>query len=399
MYDDMNQLQETEQPMNSLHQSFETVHQHLLDRVRYLDLELRAVSTGLKSKLERISLIRDQLSKLVEHLPIGAILSHQDGRIQQANQVVKDICGIENLLVGGQSLERAWQRLRWPPVPFTSFLYQGRVLNCWEEVLGTPGTVPCMTVRFVIEDQMNAERIQGLQEHRMKVLGERVAKISHDLRNSLASVELFASLIDRRSCNDTEHQKIGSRLLQSVRLLVELVNNLSGSSKPRQAVLGTLNVHSLFDQVELLLTQPLRDRQICLKRTVSIDAEVIEGDGVLLQQACLNLVNNAIFASTHGETIEVECRRVPQQTLTKGQEQDGRTDILICVRDHGCGIKKENLSQICQPFFSTHNGRTGLGLSIVKDVMDAHQGTINVCSQEGQGTVVSLCFPQQRRSV
>ncbi|GJL64052.1 MAG: hypothetical protein NPIRA04_27060 [Nitrospirales bacterium] len=383
--------------MQTIQGYFEDAHQSVLDRVQHLDLELQAVSIGLKNKFAEAQRLREQMNRFFEYLPIAAILMNHDRTIQQVNRAARAIPGLGEVMVEGRSLDKAWRQLGWPSVPCTHVAHHGHTLNCWEEVLGQPGTVPCLVVRFICEDQTVPFSNQRAKDERLRVMGERVAKVSHDLRNSLTSIELFASLVERRMCNDVEHQRVGHHLVQAIQTLEQFVDNLLATAKAREARIEEIQVHSLFDQVELLLTQPSQDRQVTIRRNVAVDAEVIEGDHVLLQQACLNIFRNAISASPQGAVIDIECRRV-RRTLSNAQKQKRSHDVHICVRDYGCGIKADELPYVCQPFYSKQNHGTGLGLSIVKDVMDAHHGTIDVRSREQQGTTVSLRFPQQRRS-
>ena len=378
-------------------ESVDTVHQRLLEKVRYLDLELRAVSIGLKSKLEKTSLIRDQLTQCVASLPIGVILVDQEGEIQSVNEAAKILCGWQRSDCEGKPLEALWKQLGWPPVPFTNISVESRMLSCWDAVLGTPGSVPCLTARFLMNKERADKDPKDLSRGQtLSILGERVAKITHDLRNSLASVELFASLVERRVCGDPEHQKVAPQLLRSIRSLEQLVSNLSTSSNPRKPKMERVTVASLFDHIGLLLAYPIQSRQIVLHREIAPGAEVIVGDHTLLNQACLNLVNNAIAASSHGGVIDINCHLAcpSSDTITglKGDEY-----VRIRVQDYGCGIDQEDLPHVCQPFYSKKNSGTGLGLSIVHDVMDAHLGTLDIQSQKGQGTTVSLYFPRQRR--
>ena len=137
-------------------------------------------------------------------------------------------------------------------------------MSCWEEVLGTPGTVPCLTARFLLDKERAAvEKQQFSREHSLQTLGERVAKIAHDLRNSLASVELFASLVERRVCEDPEHQKVAPQLLRSIRSLEQLVNNLSTSANPRKTKDGNGRAESSLRSNRTLVSAPDSESTDC----------------------------------------------------------------------------------------------------------------------------------------
>ena len=68
--------------------------------------------------------------------------------------------------------------------------------------------------------------------------------------------------------------------------------------------------------------------------------------------------------------------------------------VALSIRDEGCGMSEEDLTRVFQPFYSKRQGGTGLGLPIVKDIMQVHQGVIEMESQTGKGTTVKLFFPQ-----
>ncbi|GJL53272.1 MAG: hypothetical protein NPIRA02_04040 [Nitrospirales bacterium] len=376
---------------------FEEAHQSVLDRVQHLDLELQAVSIGLKNKLAETQSLREQMQKFFEYLPIAAILMNHDRVIQQVNRVAKDIPDLETHMVVGQSFDEGWRRLGWPAVPCTHVTHHGRLLYCSEEVLGEPGTVPCLIVRFIREEHGTSSHDQKSRSERMSMMGEHVAKVSHDLRNSLTSIELFASLVERRVCNDVEHQRVGRHLVQAIQTLEQFVSSVLSSATTHEAKIGRIDLHVLLDQVERLLAKPLKERGVTIQRTVASEATFIDGDSVLVQRACLNILRNAISASLQGGSIEVDCRRVMRPPTPDGTYEGG-DEVILSVRDHGCGMSAETLSHVFQPFYSKETYGTGLGLSIVKDVMDAHHGTIDVRSREEQGTTVSLRFPQQRRS-
>ena len=375
--------------------SFEKVQQALIDKVEFLDLELRTVSIGLKNKLEETQKLRDQMNRLFECLPIGAILTHQDGKIVQMNQSATSLLGSDHPLRKGQLLDQGWRKLGLPSIPFSYCSYQGKCLSSWEEVLGQPGTSPCLTVRFIANEQGNDWQAHDSEALRRRGIDELVAKMAHDLRNPLSSMELFSSLVIRRPCNESEHHSLGTHLLTSVRSLAKFVNNMLLETKSNKIHCDEVNLNVLLDQAKTLLTHALQTHQVVIRQSVSVEAEIVEGDQTLLQRACLNVLHNAILASPKGGVIVVDCQRV---TKSQGANQSEVDEVCIQIHDTGSGINEEDLPHVKQPLYSRRSGGTGLGLSIVKDVMDAHHGTIEIRSHEGQGTTVSMNFPQQRRS-
>ena len=111
------------------------------------------------------------------------------------------------------------------------------------------------------------------------------------------------------------------------------------------------------------------------------DDVLVSGDQEKIHQVFLNLLLNAMEASERGSTITISLQTTDEQTA------------VATVRDTGKGIAEEHVSQIFDPFFTTKTTGSGLGLAVVKSIIDNHRGTIDVSSKPGSGTSVSLSLP------
>ena len=111
------------------------------------------------------------------------------------------------------------------------------------------------------------------------------------------------------------------------------------------------------------------------------DGVMVSGDPEKIHQVFLNLLLNAMEASERGSTITISLQTTNEQTA------------IATVRDTGSGIAEEHASQIFDPFFTTKTTGSGLGLAVVKAIIDNHRGTINVSSKPGSGTSVSVSLP------
>ena len=99
-----------------------------------------------------------------------------------------------------------------------------------------------------------------------------------------------------------------------------------------------------------------------------------------LKQVFINIIKNAIEAMPNGGILRIEAK----------QRQDS---ILICITDEGCGIPKERMATLGEPFYSTKEKGTGLGLMVSFKIVEAHGGKMEIHSEEGKGTTVCLLFP------
>ena len=233
------------------------------------------------------------------------------------------------------------------------------------------------------------------EEHRQRLaeLGEKVGQLAHDIRNPLTSIEWFATLLGRDHHSQEERQELADHCIQAVRSLDHLVSNILVASAPLNAEWESVCLLSLLDDVELLAMYSIRKKGLTIHRRREGKLSTIRGHESLLKQGLLNLLLNAIHASEPDSPIEIHCRNESRFVSEHGKPnlEEG---IALRIRDYGCGMSKEELSNMFCPFYSTRKGGTGLGLSIVKQIVHVHHGLIDITSQQGKGTTVDLFFPQ-----
>lgn len=230
-------------------------------------------------------------------------------------------------------------------------------------------------------------------QNRLACLGEKVGQLAHDIRNPLSSIECFATLLGREHQSQNERQELAGHCIQAVRVLDQLVSNILVLSTALPAQKEPVNLVALLDDVELLAMYPLRKKGITIHRRIDETLRTIQGHESLLKQVFLNLLMNAIHASTPESLIEIHSRYLSRQTGVLGSQQS-ENGFLLSIRDHGCGMSQDQLSQMFRPFYSGRKGGTGLGLSIVKQIIHIHHGLIDITSQQGKGTTVEVFLPQ-----
>jgi len=236
------------------------------------------------------------------------------------------------------------------------------------------------------------------QRERLASLGEKIGRIAHDIRNPLGSIELLATLLGKEIRDEKERRTLSGHLVKSVRSLEQLLSNLLVWTKPLMPHLKDVSVRSLAKHIEQAACFSIRDHHATLQWQIAPDAEWMRVDEGLVQQALLNVAQNAMHASPEDSVIELSCHR---ETGPCGWARSltGGSFMVFRIEDHGCGISPDDCACVFRPFFSGREGGTGLGLSIVNHIMKVHGGTVTLTSQEGRGTTVELCFPQNRSSV
>lgn len=217
---------------------------------------------------------------------------------------------------------------------------------------------------------------------RTMALAEISTILAHEIRNPLASLELFAGLIADQSTG--ENAQWVAHLQAGIRTLSGTVNNVLSLNGAAPLRLALVNLGAcMAGGVEFV--QPIAD-QAGVALTLSAPEEIIivHGNEDGMRQILLNLLRNAIRHTPGGGRVEVEIRRV--------QEEDGDRAI-VAVRDTGCGIPAEAMDHLFEAGFSGTGETPGLGLAVCRQLMTQHGGAIRATSRLGQGSEFQLEFP------
>ncbi|WP_348261764.1 PAS domain S-box protein [Telmatobacter sp. DSM 110680] len=221
-----------------------------------------------------------------------------------------------------------------------------------------------------------------LQTQRLATVGRLAATIAHELNNPLQSTSNLLFLISEGGDSETlqAHAVEAMRELQRASDIANQTLSFVRSSGERSSV----SVSQLFDEVLSLNRNKLKNKNIDVVRNYSPETVVTARTGEI-RQVLGNVVGNALDAlDTHGKLY---LRARPAECL-------GRPVIQFIVADNGSGISKEHQTKVFEPFFTTKNDvGTGLGLWVVKKIIDSEGGCVRMRSKVGRGTVTRLCWP------
>lgn len=206
-----------------------------------------------------------------------------------------------------------------------------------------------------------------------------LSKMFHEIKNPLALINSSLQLIE------SDHPEVHSfrfwdQTMEDVAALRRLIDELSTFQK---GDLVSPKLINLFDFTEDLLESTaafLMETGTPLTYESSIDDLDFYGDEVKLRQAVVNLLKNAAESTPPGKGI----------TLKISADE---SNLSLSVIDEGCGIPKDQLSRIFEPFHTTKPYGTGLGLPIVKKIVESHHGKLSIHSVEGVGTTVRVLLP------
>lgn len=214
------------------------------------------------------------------------------------------------------------------------------------------------------------------------------AGVAHELRNPLSAIDLNLHLLEEELRGDHAPSAAQDKYLQvlnaETRRLSAILDNFMKFARPGSIPLQAIDTHKLISHILSLLHYEAQDRRIQLITKAPDRLPSLIGDETEISQVLVNVLVNAFQAMPNGGVCHV---------LVRGIESDGKGWVELTVQDSGVGIRKEDLSRLFEPFYTTKTGGSGLGLAIAYRIVQDHQGTISVTSRPGLGTTVVLRLP------
>lgn len=230
-----------------------------------------------------------------------------------------------------------------------------------------------------------------IQSEKMAAIGMLAGGVAHEINNPLAGILAFTQLLKNEITNPDAHGDLAgdlNEIEQAAKRCKKIVEDLLMFARPHgETELKSISLTDTVDQILPLAKLNLKHRNVTLSTRYDQDLSRVRGNQARLQQVFLNLINNAAQAmsASGGEGGEV--------SVTIAPAPDG-SQVVAEVKDSGCGIRKEDMGKIFDPFYST-KGRegTGLGLSICYSIVSEHGGKLEVESEVGEGSVFRVILP------
>jgi len=217
---------------------------------------------------------------------------------------------------------------------------------------------------------------------RLAVLGTLAAGIAHEVRNPLVSVRTFIELLPERLHDEEFRTEFRQLTLTEIERICALLNDLLAFSRPSPAALEPSDVNALAQQTVRLLEPEARKRAVSLGVTCTPGVPTVPIDAARLKQVLLNLVLNGIEACPDGGRVQVV-------TMQGG----GGSWTVVEVADTGSGIPPEVASRVFEPFVTTKDAGSGLGLYLAQGIVAEYGGALHTRPRPGGGTVFSLTLP------
>ena len=264
--------------------------------------------------------------------------------------------------------------------------------------VGIQGIARDITDRKKAEEERKRLEQQILHAQKLESLGILAGGIAHDYNNILVGILGNAGLALARLPKDSPIRTYLKRIEESAQRAAELTNQMLAYSGKGVITTRPLNLSRLINEMK-----PLFSAIVSKKATVEYNypdnLPPIYGDAIQLHQVLMNLITNASEAlgeSPGKIVIQIKVVDLSQEHIKESyflEPVEPGKYICLEVSDTGCGMSKEMITKIFDPFFSTKFAGRGLGLASVLGIVRGHKGTINVCSEPGKGTCFKVYFP------
>lgn len=247
---------------------------------------------------------------------------------------------------------------------------------------------------------LQAAQTRLVQSERLATIGQMSAKVSHEVRNPLSSISLNLELLeDELALLPKDRRTEMARLLGAVRSQVDVLSAVTEEylrfarlPKPK---LEFVLLQSLIANLADFVREEMHARKVSLLVDAQDDLPALHVDPGQIRQALLNLIRNAAEAMPGGGTIRLAAERKGERSEPglHSPLPDRHPQVEITVTDTGVGIPEKDIEKVFEPFFTSKDGGTGLGLPISRQIALEHGGTLTCESTPGPGTIFHLTLP------
>ncbi|SEA05156.1 two-component system, sporulation sensor kinase A [Thalassobacillus cyri] len=365
----------------------------------HLIIQLQDV-TERKLEEEELMVREREFRKLVEGAP-DAMAIHDEEQILYINQVATETLGVKAEDVIGKPLsdfilKEDWL---WYREKLVEALENGEVNGIFDIRLVLPSgeTIDVSSTGSIIEyhgrkamqavfrnnsaqKEFEMKSNYLLQQYeKMNLVGELAAGIAHEIKNPLTILKGFIQLLDI-SKHKREHTQYESLMFSEIDRIHLMVNEFLTLAKPSEEDMKPIDLHVALKQTISLMHAHAVNNKVTIQFEENTSLPLVHGIENKLKQAFINIIKNAIEAMHEGGRLRI----------IMDQCKDG---MKISFADEGCGMTEEELRKITTPFFTTKSDGTGLGMMITNNIVESHNGKLQVESKMGAGTTISIAFP------
>lgn len=373
--------------------------EQLLRRIDRID------SGSLQTHFLRLAREKGLLETILQSIREGLVVVDGQGKVAYANEAVARLLGGDAEEMTGRSLDQALPSLDWEglmgldPEAWTQMMNREIEVTYPEHRIVEFYVVPLQVVQGAEEDaegalillrDVTSERARQestVETKRLEAITLLAAGVAHEIGNPLNSLNIHLQIMERE-LRDVKEKEIRDSLQELVEVssneikrLDQIIHSFLRALRPTQPQREPVEVTSLLEDTLKGMEREISDRGVWVEREFPEELPTLQLDKGQMHQAFYNLIRNALQAMTEGGILALGVRV-------------SDTAVAVSFSDTGSGIQAEDLGAIFQPYHTTKEEGTGLGLMIVQRIMQDHGGQIEIETRPDQGTTVTLLLPR-----
>lgn len=338
-------------------------------------------------------------SEMVANLPEGIVVTGQENEITFINTIACDMLGLQQQVPpDGRAESDLPEKLLQLAGEITG---DSKIVNKELSLTDSEGkemSVAATVTEILLDDGSfvgtmyilhDLTQIKGLQEavqkqEKMAAIGNLAAGVAHEVRNPLSSIKGYATYFGTLFEEGSDKKKAAAVMTAEVDRLNRVISELLEIARPSDLKPEKTDISQLISSSLRLIQQEAEAQGVQIKTTLAEEIKPLFLDPDRITQALINLYINAIQAMPEGGIL----------TITASDRRNG---AVITVADTGIGLSNERVAKIFDPYFTTKNTGTGLGLAVVQKVVEAHGGSIEIQTADRKGTMFSITLPRQQK--
>jgi len=349
-------------------QEFSKASNSIISYYNVLETQIRQLKKEIEIKNNELLRAKEYLYNILDSLPVGVVVADKQSILFSNTKAEQMGSGgiMANLSSGPDcvgEVKTGKGHFRWRKEKLVQG-FEGKEVVVFEDIT---------------EIEKMKERLE--RDERLRAMGEMAARISHEIKNPLGSMELFLSMLQTEKLR-VRDRKYVDHILFGVKTIDRIINNILSYTRPRSLALKNDKISKVIEDVLDFMSISARTRAIEIRYSNSC-AGSCWFDPDLMKLVLMNFVSNAMEAIADGGAITIEVR------------EEGKFTVVV-VKDSGCGMSEEVRKNIFNPFFTTKDKGVGLGLFIVHNIVKAHHGYVEVESQEGSGSSFFIYIPKDK---
>jgi len=380
----------------------------LLDRIGRVQPE------EIEQLVGRLAQEKGFLENLFNAIQEGIIVADMSGQVVYLNSAAAEFFSLDPEDSIGRPLEQCIPGLPWEAVATTDgvtsrdleiFYPENRYLNFYATPIRVdPEAVQKATKRQVEEDEpvgvamivrditeTRKSTQETIESERLSALTLLAAGVAHEIGNPLNSLTIHLQIMERRlrKLGERAQKELGESVTvarDEIKRLDFIINQFLRAIRPTTPEMQPTNINEVILESLSFLSGEIGNRDILVETQLHEPLPNVRVDRNQMKQAFYNIIKNSTQAMSQGGILHVQSERTDEF-------------VIVSFRDTGGGISEENMARIFQPYFSTKETGTGLGLLIVRRIVREHGGEIQLDSREGEGLTFRLLLPLFDRQV